>query len=83
MRPEGASALPFLSPCAASRSSLSSPHTPSLLRAQTVWTQKACPASVLVKNLVQDVQVAKLNLYKALGGKSVVVDCGSAGTFRY
>jgi len=53
------------------------------LRAQTVWTQKACPASVLVKNLVQDVQVAKLNLYKALGGKSVVVDCGSAGTFRY
>ncbi|GAA5938073.1 hypothetical protein JCM3775_005333 [Rhodotorula graminis] len=50
---------------------------------KTVWTQNACPASVLVKNLVQDVQVAKLNLYKALGGKSVVVDCGSAGTFRY
>ncbi|GAA5843407.1 hypothetical protein JCM9279_002093 [Rhodotorula babjevae] len=50
---------------------------------KTVWTQKSCPASVLVKNLVQDVQVAKLNLYKALGGKSVVVDCGSAGTFRY
>ncbi|GAA5903652.1 hypothetical protein JCM8208_003645 [Rhodotorula glutinis] len=50
---------------------------------KTVWTQKACPASVLVKNLVQDVQVAKLNLYKALGGKSVIVDCGSAGTFRY
>ncbi|TNY18319.1 hypothetical protein DMC30DRAFT_62457 [Rhodotorula diobovata] len=50
---------------------------------KTVWTQKACPASVLVKNLVQDVQVTKLNLYKALGGKSVIVDCGRAGTFRY
>ncbi|BGP50781.1 hypothetical protein JCM10450v2_006707 [Rhodotorula kratochvilovae] len=50
---------------------------------KTVWTQKACPASNLVKNLVQDVQVTKLKLYKALGGKFVLVDCGAAGTFRY
>ncbi|GAA6038278.1 hypothetical protein JCM8097_003918 [Rhodosporidiobolus ruineniae] len=50
---------------------------------KTVYTQASCPSSNLVKTLVQDAQVATLNLYKALGGKSVIVECGSAGTFSY
>ncbi|GAA6038275.1 hypothetical protein JCM8097_003916 [Rhodosporidiobolus ruineniae] len=50
---------------------------------KTVYTQASCPSSNLVKTLVQDAQVATLNLYKVLGGKSVIVDCGSAGTFSY
>ncbi|GAA5910180.1 hypothetical protein JCM6882_001765 [Rhodosporidiobolus microsporus] len=51
--------------------------------AKTVYTQPACAASDLLKTVVQDAQVAALNLYKALGGKRVIVDCGSAGTFSY
>ncbi|GAA6033207.1 hypothetical protein JCM8097_002995 [Rhodosporidiobolus ruineniae] len=50
---------------------------------KTVYTQSSCPSSKLVKTLVQDAQVATLNLYKALGGKSVVVDCGAEGAFSY
>ncbi|GAA5900991.1 hypothetical protein JCM6882_005996 [Rhodosporidiobolus microsporus] len=51
--------------------------------AKTVYSQDRCPSSNLVKNLVQDAQVAALNLYKALGGKRVIVDCGDAGVFTY
>ncbi|GAA6010946.1 hypothetical protein JCM10207_004007 [Rhodosporidiobolus poonsookiae] len=47
------------------------------------YTQPSCPSSNLVKTLVQDAQVAALNLYKTLGGKSVIVDCSTAGVFAY
>ncbi|GAA6038301.1 hypothetical protein JCM8097_003933 [Rhodosporidiobolus ruineniae] len=50
---------------------------------KTVHTQSSCAGSNLVGGLVQNAQVATLNLYKALGGKNVIVDCGSVGTFAY
>ncbi|GAA5821748.1 hypothetical protein JCM11251_001004 [Rhodosporidiobolus azoricus] len=48
-----------------------------------VYSQDRCASSKLVENLVQNAQVAALNLYKNLGGKRVIVDCGDAGEFSY
>lgn len=56
---------------------------PALSSTQTVYTQAQCPANPAVRAVVQNAQVAALNLYKRMGGKSILVDCGDAGTFAY
>ncbi|BGP10560.1 hypothetical protein JCM10049v2_006452 [Rhodotorula toruloides] len=50
---------------------------------KTVYTQAQWPANPAVRAVVQNAQVAALNLYKRMGGKSILVDCGDAGTFAY
>ncbi|GAA5972435.1 hypothetical protein JCM11641_001845 [Rhodosporidiobolus odoratus] len=56
---------------------------PTACAEKTVYTQALCPLSNLLRTTVQDAQVAALKLWKASSGRSVVVDCGSAGRFLY